>query len=137
VDGRGNIFPTPLLRSPSDLGIDEIASLRVVEIRKLAPDFRVKGGLVIVYGTCSGIPHRRYICADIYELRQDLMDTSKGPLLPVTLLGEEVTSSSFPFSLSSSMTGVEELSLFSPDWRYGIRAILNSKCDLYHGVPSP
>jgi hypothetical protein len=95
VDGRGNIFPTPLLRSLSEIEPEDVASLRVVEIRKLAPDFLAKGGLVIVYGTCSGtLPHRRYVCADIYELRQDLTDTSKGPLLPVTLLNEEVPSPS-------------------------------------------
>lgn len=91
MDGRGNAFPAPLLNPSSDIGCDDIASLRVVEIRKLASDFRVKGGLVIVYGTCSvTIPHRRYICTEIYELRQDVTDTSKGPLLPVTLLTEEV-----------------------------------------------
>jgi hypothetical protein len=98
VDGRGAAFPSQILNpstathSTSNLiALDHSTPLRVVEIRKLSSDYRVKGALAVVYGVCSAsVRHQRFVCVDLYELRQDLSDLSQGPLLSATLLSEQV-----------------------------------------------
>jgi hypothetical protein len=67
----------------------------VVEIRKLSSEsYRVKGGLVVVYGVCSSSRrHQRFVCLDLDELRQALSAPSQGQPLHVTLLDEQVRDS--------------------------------------------
>ena len=61
MDGRGNIIP---IIDPN------IPSLRVVEMRRRFHDYRIRGGLVVVLGTCDSTQlHQRYVCLDILQLR--------------------------------------------------------------------